>query len=904
MIRPGIKRLFRLAFHRREDAARDVSDEIRLHIELRTAQLIRGGMSAEQARAEAGRKFGLQAGARWMEETATHKEAVMRKREWAESFMQDLRYVLRSLKRSPTFVISATLTLALGLGANAALFSILDRLYLQAPAGVTAPDRLKRFYETYAPMPQDRRLRPVLTPPEYLAVAAVIPAGNKIVGYRTDAKVHLGTDENAPEGAVTIVLGDYFGTLGVSPAIGRNFSGEELRPEGVTPVAIVSDLFARTRFGTNRDALNKVIDIGALRLTIVGVAPPGFVGTDLDATDVWMPMNTRGLQPSGGTPWYEATGTGFIRTIVRTADNASVATFPAIATSALRRTATSHDTTALGAAFGSIREMLQPGFNDSQDAIASRLGGVAFAILLIACANVANLLLARALQRRREIGVRLALGVSRRRLVAQLLTESVVLAVIGGIAALIVAVWCATALRHALLPDVRWGAPAIGLRTVAYGILTALLAGLAAGLAPALHASRPNLTSVLRGGSRDGVTHRSRLRGALLVSQIALSCVLLAGAGLFVRSLRQVESIDIGYDTDRIVFAGIRLTRESGRKYDDLGPFLAEAASRIQKLPGVARISFTTNTPLTSISFKSTFLANGDTLPQAKGMDKIVTTVASGYFGTMGMRVMEGRDFSPDDRAGSEQVLVVNSNFAKAVWPGESAVGKCVRLTKVTEPCRRVVGVVSNSHYVGVIERPSMQFYVPLAQDGDGARGMVPGAIEIRTAPGRTGAIAAQVNQLLTQMSSSGMKPFTRTFSDQLDGSFRSWRLGAALFSAAGLLALLVAAVGIYGTIAYTFSQRTQEIGVRIALGAQGSSIIALVLKSSVMIAGVGVIIGTGIALWAGRFAKPLLYETSPNNPFVLGGVALALLAVAVIASLVPAIRAKRVDPMEALRAE
>jgi putative ABC transport system permease protein len=295
---------------------------------------------------------------------------------------------------------------------------------------------------------------------------------------------------------------------------------------------------------------------------------------------------------------------------------------------------------------------------------------------------------------------------------------------------------------------------------------------------------------------------------------------------------------------------------------------------------------------------------NGDTLPQDKGMDKITTTVSSGYFGTMGMRVVEGRDFSPDDRAGSEQVLVVNTNFAKAVWPGESAVGKCIRLTKVTEPCRRVIGVVSNSHYAGVIEKPSMQFYVPMAQDGDSARGVVPGAIEIRVAPGRASAVAAQVNQLLIQMSSSGMRPVVQTFTDQIDGSFRSWRLGAALFSAAGLLALLVAAVGIYGTIAYTFSQRTQEIGVRIALGAQGSSIIALVLKSSVAIAAIGVVIGTGVALWAGKFAKPLLYDTAPNNPFVLGGVAVVLLAVAIVASLVPAIRAKSVDPLEALRAE
>lgn len=906
MIRPGIKRLFRLAFHRREDAARDVSDEIRLHIELRTAQLIRGGLSPEQARAEAERKFGLPADVRrTMEETATHKEAAMHNREWAESFMQDLRYVLRSLRRSPTFVISATLTLALGLGANAALFSILDRLYLQAPVGMPAPDGLRRVYETYVNPPSEKSMNSVVSPPAFLAVAAAVPRGISIVGYRTDAKGRLGKDDSAPVGGVTWVLGDYFGTIGVHPAIGRNFTNDELQPKAISPVAIVSSAFARSQFGTDRNALNKPLDIGTSHLTIIGVAPPDFHGTDLDATEVWMPMNTYGARPHGTVPWYEEPHSLFIRMIVRAADNSSFAAFSAPASSALRQTTIFRtDTSSVHVVLGSIREMLSPEFNASQEAIATRLAAVAFAILLIACANVANLLLARALQRRREIGVRLALGVSRRRLISQLLTESVILAAIGGVAALVVAVWSATALRHALLPDVQWGAPAVGARAVLFAVVTTLIAGLGAGLAPAIHASRPNLTSVLRGGSRDGTTHRSTVRAALLVSQIALSCVLLAGAGLFVRSLQQVEAIDIGYDTDRIVFAGVDLSRDSGRKPEDLSVLFADASSRITKLPGVERVALTSSRPLYGFSFATLFLPNGDTLRSPQGMSNIVSFVSPGFFSSMGMRILEGRDISPEDRSGSGPVAVVNANFAKLTWPGEPAVGKCFRYDEPTAACRRVIGVVSNSHFTSVIEKPSMQYYLPIAQAGDSSWHRIPGTIEIRTAAGRTSAVAAQVKQMLIQMSGSGMKPWAQTFSEQIDGNFRSWRLGAALFTAAGLLALLVAAVGIYGTIAYTFSQRTQEMGVRIALGAPGSSIIALVLKSSVMISAIGVIIGTGIAIWAGRFVKPLLYQTSPNDPYVLGGVALVLLAVAMMASLVPAMRAKRVDPMEALRAD
>jgi putative ABC transport system permease protein len=906
MIRPGIKKLFRLAFHRREDAERDVRDEIRLHVELRTEQLIGGGMVPDEARSEAERKFGSIDDMRpRLEDTAAHREAVMRKREWWESFTQDLRYVVRSLKRSPTFVISATLTLALGLGANAALFSVLDRLYLQTPTGIPGAANLHRVYYSFIRPPNEKRLRSVVSPPEFLAMAAVVPAGVSVVGYRSD-KRPLGKDDSAPVGGVTRVLGDYFTTVGIHQAVGRNFSADEVRPEGVAAVAIVSSSYARAQFGSDRDAVDKPLDIGSLHLTIVGVAPAGFRGTDLDATDVWIPMNTNGARPQGAVPWYEESHSGFIRTIARAANDASLQAFSVISTEALRRnTMFRGDTATMHVVAGSIREMLSPDFNDSQAAIATRLGVVAFAILLIACANVANLLLARALQRRREIGVRLALGVSRGRLISQLLTESVVLAAIGGIAAIVVAIWTATALRHALLPNVEWGASAMGVRAVGFAIVTTLVAGLAAGLVPALHASRPNLTSVLRGGTRDGTTHRSVVRASLLISQIALSCVLLAGAGLFVRSLRQVEAIDIGYDTDRVVLAGVDFARGAAHTPQSQAVLFTEAVSRIEKLPGVERVALASSRPLFGFSFADLFTQSGDSLKSPRGMNNIVSFVSPGYFPTMGMHMLQGRDFSAQDREGAEYVVVVNATFAKIAWPGEPAIGKCFRYDTPDAVCRRVVGVVSDSHFSSVIEQPTMQYYLPMAQAGGGTQQHdIPGAMEIYTAPGRAAAIAAQAKQLLIQLSSGGMKPWAQTLSEQIDGDFRTWRLGAALFSAAGLLALLVAGVGIYGTIAYTFSQRTQEIGVRIALGAQGSSIIALVLKSSVAIAAIGVVIGTGAALWAGRFAKPLLYDTAPNNPFVLGGVALVLLAVAVIASLVPAMRAKNVDPLEALRAE
>ncbi|MFI5245318.1 MAG: ABC transporter permease, partial [Gemmatimonadales bacterium] len=750
MIRPGIRKLFRLAFHRREDASRDVNDEIRLHVELRTAQLMREGLSPDAARAEAERKFGSADGARrTMEEAATHREVVMRKREWAESFMQDLRYVLRSLRRSPTFVVSAVLTLALGLGANAALFAILDRLYLEAPAGVTAPERVVRLYQVYTNSRKARQVLSVLSPPGWMAVQEALPAGSAIAGYRSQS-TRLGPDDNAPRGAVSWVIGDLFGTLGVRIAAGRNFERDEFRPEAFATVAIVSSKLANERFGDERSAIGKPFDLGAHRYTIIGVADAAFRGTELDGIDAWLPMSTQGAwvnrEPGH---WYEEKGTMSIHTLVRPATASSMPALQAAATMALKRSwANSRDTSSLAVSFGSLKQMIPPGFRGNEEAIATRLAVVAFVILLIACANVANLLLARALQRRREIGVRLALGVSRARLVTQLLTESVVLAAIGSVAAVLVAVWTATALRHALLPRVQWGVPAVGARVIAFAVVTALLAGLAAGLAPALHASRPNLASVLRGGAREGASHRSAVRYGLLMSQIALSCVLLAGAGLFVRRMQHIQSADLGVDEERLVFAGVDLSTESGRKPEEGGALLAEAVSRIERLPGVERVALTEQRPLWAISFEKTFLPGGDTLPQLNGQFPLVSFVSPGYFASMGMRVLQGRGIAAEDRAGAEQVVVVNANFATTVWPGESALGKCFILRKPDEPCRRVIGVVSNSHTLGVVERPSMQFFVPLAQEGDEGKAGVAGTMEIRAKEGRAEVVAAQVEEL------------------------------------------------------------------------------------------------------------------------------------------------------------
>jgi predicted permease len=800
-------------------------------------------------------------------------------------------------------VISATLTLALGLGANIALFSLLDRLYLQGPAGIAKPSELKRLYRVSTYGESKASSYPVFMPPEWRAMAEEMPSGVAAAALIVIPNTPLDRGDDAPRGIVTQVAGDYFGTLGVHMLAGRVFSPDEVRLPGFAPVAVVTSALALERFGDVRAAIGKPLDLGLKRYTIVGVAPPGFRGTELDAADVWVPMNTHGSWVTHDSAWLNDQHNGMIHVFVRLPAAAAVPAVVASARRAVRRVVLG-DTAHISVAVGSINEMMAPGINVNEAAIASRLAVVAFTILLIVCANVANLLLARALARRREIGVRLALGVSRARLVMQLLTESVVLATIGTTAALVMAVWTSTALRHALLPNVQWATPAIGWRTIIFAAAAAIIAGFATGLVPALQASRLDLSRMLSGGVRDGAPHRSAIRGTLLAAQIALSFVLLAGAGLFVRSLKQVEAVDTGYDSDRLIFADVSARADTGHAAQDAELLLHNAAARIAQVPGVDKVSFTMYTPMSGFSMMTMHRASGDTLPQLGGWAPVVSFVSPEYFSAMGMHILEGRGFSDRDRLGAEPVIVVNANFARTVWPGIAAVGQCVVLGKTGEPCRRVVGVVTNAHSTGVIEPPRMLYYVPLAQGGFSGKPSLAGSMQIHTTTGHAPSVAGTVAQLLRQMTPGGVRQSVRLMSEQVAPQMRPWRLGAALFTAAGLLALLVAGVGIYGTIAYSFSQRTQEIGVRIALGAQGSSIIALVLKSSLAISAIGVALGTLIAVWAGRFVQPLLYDTAPNNPFVLGGVALVLLGVAVVASLVPANRAKSVDPLEALRAE
>jgi predicted permease len=536
--------------------------------------------------------------------------------------------------------------------------------------------------------------------------------------------------------------------------------------------------------------------------------------------------------------------------------------------------------------------------NEPGIGIATRLAGVTLIVLLIACANVANLLLARGLQRRREIAVRLALGVSRRRLVLQLLAESTAVSLMAGMVALLFAIWSTSALRSAVLPNTAWGESVINFRIVLIVLASSLVTGIAAGVVPAVQVSNPDLAAALKEGGGSGSVQRSRTRAALLVVQAALSVVLLAGAGLFLRSLGRIQGVDIGYDAKRLIYAQVSSDEDESHG-DELGAALPLVMQRVRQMAGVEQATLSEYIPMAGLSIMTLRFPGRDSVPKLNGMPPFMNPVTPSFFGVSGMKVHTGRIFTDADRHGAPPVVIVNEAMARTVWPGESALGKCFFVGGRSDACSEVVGVVSDAHSLKIVELPLMQYYLPLAQSGDHAN-----ILMIRVDPRRANAVAKDTKAILAKSLGAWAIPNVRRMDEILARELRPYRLGASLFSAAGLLALLVAAVGVFSSIAYSISQRMHEMGIRIALGARTTQIVRLVLGEGLRVVLLGIVIGTGITLAAGRLVASFLFGTTPHDPVVLGTVVSLLIMVAACAALVPALRAARSDPANALRAE
>lgn len=818
------------------------------------------------------------------------------------AWIHDLRYAARSLFAKPVLLVITTVALSIGIAANAIMFGIVDQLLLRPPSYVQAPDGLRRIY-FHNVSGGDEYTSPVTTYRAYLALRDRVPAFADVALSTFPTAYTLGRGAGAQSVQVQPVSGNYFTMLGVRPARGRAFAdGEDVPPQGAL-VAVVSDGFWKLHLG-EADPLGKRIVLDGQTFTVVGVAPPGFSGLDRRQVDVWVPISAIALQKSGDT-WHSEPNNWWIETFARLRPGVAPEGAAAQATTAYRAEAATWGNRAAvtdtppDVLLGSIIGTRAPSGWTPESKVSLWLMGVSVIVLLIACANVANLLIARTLQRRREIGVRLALGISRGRLVRMLLTEAGLLATIGALVALGIAFAGSHLVQHLLLPGIVWSDSVLDARVLTFTLAATIVCILLAGLAPALQSVGLGVSESLKSSAQQVAGSRGRLRVALLVFQAALSMVLLVGAGLFLRSLRNVTSRDVGIDLDRVVLVTMNL-EDAGFVKPDMENVFAQGAERVSAIPGVQQVSVVRGViPARSASGISVRVPGKERIRFERG-GPYYAVVDAAFFGTMGTSFVRGRNFTPAEERVKNRTMIVNRLLADAYWPGADPVGQCVRLGSDTT-CSEVVGVVENMMTFRVVKDDRALVYLPPGHASFGNK--LPRALLVRSASDPAALeplIRGQLQGLSANMPFVRIEPFTRIVAPQL----RPWRLGATMFTVFGLIALVIAAVGLYSVMAYWVAQRRHEIGVRMALGATGADVVRLIAAQSSRAIGLGLVAGGAVAIFASRWVVDLLYETSPRDPAVYATAALVLVAAAIAATIIPARRSARVDPAQAIRVE
>ena len=827
-------------------------------------------------------------------------------RHFLDELTHDVRFAFRTLRKSRGFAATVILTLALGIGANAAMFGVVDRLMFRPYAYLRDPSTVNRVYlrSTYRGTTSTSWHTEYA---RYLDLKRWSRSFDEWSGFATRSMA-VGVGDASRERQVAAVNATFFRFFDAPPALGRYFvAAEDTTPRGAD-VAVLGYGFWKSELG-GRNVLGEVLQVGNIPATIVGVAPEGFAGVD-DANPpaVYIPITTyAGSQPTERTnpKYYTRYNWGWMEMMVRrkpgvTVEQASRDLSQAYARSwnaerEIEPTLTPAEIAKPNAIAGAMK--LGAGPDPSLEArTALWVTGVAAIVLLIACANVANLFLARALRRQREIAVRLALGVSRRRLMMQTLTESLVLSLIGSAAGLLVAQWGGLAIRRLLISSEGASLDVMtDWRTLGVAVGAAMVAGLLTGLAPALLSGRGDLARSLKTGPREGTYHRSRTRATLLVLQGALSVVLLVGAGLFVRSLGNVKAMRMGYDAEPLLLVtrNMRGMDMSDSARAQLGRTLLAAA---QEIPGVESAVWMSSVPFWSTSSTNLYVPGIDSVRKLGRFT--YQTATTDYFSTMGTRILRGRGFTEADRANAPMISVVSDGMAKVLWPGKDALGQCMRVRADTMPCTTVVGIAEDMVQGDLTSDKKYQYYLPLEQASPGG-----GFVMVRMR-GNPAAQQEAVRKAMQRVMPGQSYVTTKPFIEIVDQQRRSWQLGATMFVAFGVLALVVAAVGLYGVIGYNVTQRMHELGVRVALGAQARDILRLVVGQGVRFALAGVALGTLLAYAASRWLEPLLFQQSPRDPVVYTAVSAMLVLVALAASGAPAVRASRADPNTALRSE
>jgi putative ABC transport system permease protein len=850
---------------------------------------------------------------------------------------QDLRYGLRKLRTAPGFTLVAVTTLALGIGANTLMFGIVDALLFRPPAEVADPARLMRVELELQVPGQPPGLSSVLSYPDFVNVRDRARGLSRTAAFARTT-LDVGRGDQARSEPVVLASGEYFTALGTRPAAGRLIGAADDRVGAAESVAVLSwDYFQRAYSGDSR-AIGQSIVLNGRSFTIAGVAPKRFTGTEPESPALWVPLGTAPdlgydarMVRSGFASWLTVIG--------RLAPNVTREQAQATVQSALlaaRDQGAEAAPTGLGPggalpAGGEVRVQIggpspgrggkllpQPTRRARLTKVAgiggaARIGGrngqgvpvslwflaITGTVLLIACANVANLLLVRAANRSHEITVRLSLGATRWRLARQLLTESLLLAALGGVAAVAVALAGAATLP-ALLPLPGTLPNVVDRRALLFTAALAVLTTLAFGLAPAWRATRQELHAVLgaAGRSRAG---RSLGRDALVVVQLGASLALLVAAGLFVRSLRNARAVDTGFAAERLLLAsadvrGARFTREQSVEY------WQRALERAKSLPGVSGASLGAAMPF-QMNLNFGIDIPGVPSPDGRPRPTSADFIGPEFFATSGVRVAQGRVFTADDRETSEPVAIVNETFVKRYLRGVNPLSSCIAGGGPGDdgPCARIVGVVADAHYQGVTRDPDPFMYRPIAQRPPQMPPMTMMYVRTTAEPAAiAGVLRRELQALDARVSFATVRPMTSMLESQL----APWRIGTFIFTLFGVLGAVLAAVGLYGVVSFVVAQRTREFGVRLALGAQTRDVLRLVLGQGARLVAVGLVAGAIAAAFATRLFVSLMFGVSALDPLVYAVMAGLLAVIALIASYVPALRATRVDPVEALRSE
>ncbi|MBV9880179.1 MAG: ABC transporter permease [Gemmatirosa sp.] len=891
------------------DVRADVDDELAFHVQMRADELVRDGWSPDAARARALASMGDVDGAR--RECLAIGDARHRRRRWRErlaSLGTDLRVGARTLRRGPGFAAIALLTLALSIGATTAIFGLVDGVLLR-PLRVDDPDRLVTILARNAERGIDESPP---SGPDFVDWRAESRSFSGMAGFRYESFTLTGGADGASADVLTGAgaSASFFEVLGVRPVLGRTFRAGEDVARGVR-VVVLSYAAWQQRLGGAPDVVGRAIDIDREPYEIVGVMPRGFAFPA--GVEMWRPSDMTYAVRSAGMPTgqREDRGARYIGVVARLRPGVTIPRASQEMESIAAELATRYPVENRGwhASVVSLRSSM---VRHVEPVLLLVLAAVAL-VLLIGCANVANLTLGRALGREAEMALRAALGAGRARLHVQMLAESVVLGVAGGALGVALA-WGAlrafVRLAPASLP--RLDEVAIDGRVLAFALVVSVGTGLLFGLAPALRLAGTSAATVLREAGRGGAGGRrsERVRRALVVGEVALAVLLLVGAGLTLRSVVRLLAVDAGYATQDVVAAHVSL---DGPRYDGNAPkarYLRELARRVAALPGVERVGVTTTIPLTrsGIDFDLEYHAEGHAeVPREQAPSVDYRMVSPGYLEAMGMRLRDGRAFDAFDRltgdsanGAGRRVMLVNEAFARLNWPGQRAVGKRVRLYYFRTDPWEVVGVVGDTRHADLATPPRPQVFVPIDQ-AELLFGYM--TLVARTRPGAKGVISAM------RAAAAAIDPSEPLYEVQTIETLRAAattrdRLTAAVLGAFAGLAVLLAAAGIYGVIAYQVVRRTREIGVRIALGASAARVVRDVVREAAALALVGVGLGTLGALAAARAARGLLFGVSPTDPLTFGAVVALLLGVAVVAALVPASRAARIRPVEALRAD